>query len=450
MAPISLILTVLAVTEPAHLIPSDGATNDIFGASVALAGPHLLAGAPIHGDAGYQAGAVYAFERIGSQWQQVQEILPPTETPYGEFGAAVAMQGDLAAVGWMGAMSGEARTGKVVLYEWTGAEWTQSGVLSDPDGEDGDRFGASICIDGTQMIIGCQLDDAAGWNSGSALVFRLMDGTWVFEQRLLPSQADQFSWAGRDVQIDGDIAILGAYLEWNGEDQAAGAAYAFHRTANGLWEEEARLTADDPIAGNYFGYSLSLDGTRLAIGSILNDAPIEDSGAVYLFDRDGGSWPQTKLSPPDVGGEFGYDVVLRGDDLLIGSVYHAGHGFATGAVYRFEYAANGWQWQGKWLPLPGADDCFFGSSISLDDDRVAVGSPREDIAGPWSGAVYVFGLDADCPADVSGDVIVGVDDLLAVVSAWGPCGGCLEDINGDGVVGADDVLAVIADWGWCH
>ncbi len=445
-----LVLTIATSAEPAHLVASDGATNDIFGSSVALSGTHLLAGAPIHGASGYQAGAVYAFEHGPSGWLQTQKILPPVETTYGEFGAVVAIQGDLAAVGWMGGMSGDDRTGKVVLYEFSADGWTQSGMLTDPDAEHGDRFGVSISIDGDQMIIGCQLDDAAGWNSGSGLVYRLIDGEWVFEQRLLPSQGDQFSWAGRDVQIDGDIAIVGAYLEWNGDVQAAGAAYAFHRGADGVWVEEARLTANDPFAGNYFGYSLALDGTRLAVGSILNDAPIEDSGAVYLFDRDGGAWPQTKLSPPDVGGEFGYDIILSGETLLVGAVYHAGNGFANGAVYRFEQSGAEWDWQGKWLPMPGADDCFFGSSMSLDGDVVAVGSPREDIVGPWSGAVYVHQLDAGCPADISGDVLVGVDDLLMVVSAWGPCSGCPEDIDGDGDVGADDILAVIADWGWCH
>ena len=37
-----------------------------------------------------------------------------------------------------------------------------------------------------------------------------------------------------------------------------------------------------------------------------------------------------------------------------------------------------------------------------------------------------------------------VADLLAVIAAWGPCSGCSADINGDGVVDVADILAVIA------
>jgi plastocyanin len=54
-----------------------------------------------------------------------------------------------------------------------------------------------------------------------------------------------------------------------------------------------------------------------------------------------------------------------------------------------------------------------------------------------------------CDADVNGDGEVGVDDMLAVIGAWGDCPGCDADTNGDGTVGVDDVLFVIAAWGPC-
>ncbi|MCI0363459.1 MAG: dockerin type I domain-containing protein [Phycisphaerales bacterium] len=62
-----------------------------------------------------------------------------------------------------------------------------------------------------------------------------------------------------------------------------------------------------------------------------------------------------------------------------------------------------------------------------------------------------------CLADVapppSGDGVVNIIDLLAVISAWGACSPppapCLADINGDGVVNVADLLAVISAWGPC-
>lgn len=54
-----------------------------------------------------------------------------------------------------------------------------------------------------------------------------------------------------------------------------------------------------------------------------------------------------------------------------------------------------------------------------------------------------------CTADVDGDGIVGVGDLLSVVDQWGPCSGCNSDIDGDGQVGIGDLLSIVDLWGDC-
>ncbi|MDP7029468.1 MAG: hypothetical protein QF733_04525 [Phycisphaerales bacterium] len=50
------------------------------------------------------------------------------------------------------------------------------------------------------------------------------------------------------------------------------------------------------------------------------------------------------------------------------------------------------------------------------------------------------------PGDVNGDGTVNTDDLLAVIAAYGPCGGCPADLDGDGIVGVTDILIVIDHW----
>lgn len=49
--------------------------------------------------------------------------------------------------------------------------------------------------------------------------------------------------------------------------------------------------------------------------------------------------------------------------------------------------------------------------------------------------------------DVNFDFLVNVTDLLALLSAWGPCPGCNEDITGDGAVNVTDLLVLLASWG---
>ena len=55
-----------------------------------------------------------------------------------------------------------------------------------------------------------------------------------------------------------------------------------------------------------------------------------------------------------------------------------------------------------------------------------------------------------CPADVYGDGMVDVSDLLAVIAAWGTPGVNVEDINDDGIVDIDDVFEVLVNWGPCQ
>ncbi|MDP7574030.1 MAG: GC-type dockerin domain-anchored protein, partial [Phycisphaerales bacterium] len=54
-----------------------------------------------------------------------------------------------------------------------------------------------------------------------------------------------------------------------------------------------------------------------------------------------------------------------------------------------------------------------------------------------------------CPADMNGDGVVDVIEVLLLLDAWGQCEDCAADINGDGIVDTDDLLSVLAAWGAC-
>ena len=57
-------------------------------------------------------------------------------------------------------------------------------------------------------------------------------------------------------------------------------------------------------------------------------------------------------------------------------------------------------------------------------------------------------IEPACPADINGDSIVGVNDLLEVVGSWGE-ENVPADINGDGDVNVTDLLLVVSMWGPC-
>ncbi|MCH2154095.1 MAG: hypothetical protein MK089_12210, partial [Phycisphaerales bacterium] len=53
----------------------------------------------------------------------------------------------------------------------------------------------------------------------------------------------------------------------------------------------------------------------------------------------------------------------------------------------------------------------------------------------------------DCPADLDGNGVVDVDDLLLVISAWDSPD---ADITGDDVTNIDDLLTVLSSYGNCE
>jgi hypothetical protein len=62
----------------------------------------------------------------------------------------------------------------------------------------------------------------------------------------------------------------------------------------------------------------------------------------------------------------------------------------------------------------------------------------------------------ECPGDVTGDNIVGTNDLLAILALYGSQNGGditesentgAEDLNGDGIIGTADLLILLAYYG---
>jgi hypothetical protein len=93
-------------------------------------------------------------------------------------------------------------------------------------------------------------------------------------------------------------------------------------TVDPLFTTQAKVVADTSQVKDFFGTSVSLDGNRVLIGAYKDDDRGTDSGAVYLFDYDGSAWTQrAKLTAADGADDdyFGISVSLSGDRALVGA-----------------------------------------------------------------------------------------------------------------------------------
>jgi hypothetical protein len=163
--------------QTSKLQAQDGAASDFFGTSVAIANDRILVGSQAHGHVGSNAGAMYAFERNGSTWVQVQEFFAPDADPQDNFGGNLAVRGDFAAVTAFADEDPLQSCGSVYAFRRETWGWSALGKLMPLDPLHGKGFGR-VAIDGATVLIGALGDDDACpgnplCNSGSAYVFEL-------------------------------------------------------------------------------------------------------------------------------------------------------------------------------------------------------------------------------------------------------------------------------------
>ena len=107
----------------------------------------------------------------------------------------------------------------------SGTSWVQDDKLNASDGATSDDFGCSVSIDGDYVLIGARCDDDNGAASGSAYVFKRSGTSWVQEDKLTASDGATSDYFGQSVSIDGNYAIIGAYVD----DNDQGSAYVFKK-----------------------------------------------------------------------------------------------------------------------------------------------------------------------------------------------------------------------------
>ena len=199
------------------LLASDGAAGDQFGISVDVSGDVALIGA-LNVDFGI--GSAYVFRFDGASWVQEQKLTASDGTIVDHFGSAVSLSGEAALIGASNDIPGSAY---VFELDPKTSRWVELQKLVASDGAIGNEFGDSVALQGSTALIGAWASDAAGLNEGAAYVFRLLDGTWLEQQRLLPAPGPWTTFFGRSVALSGDVALIGA----NGEDAQAGGAYMY-------------------------------------------------------------------------------------------------------------------------------------------------------------------------------------------------------------------------------
>jgi len=256
-------------------------------------------------------------------------------------------------------------------------------------------------------------------NSGAVYVYtRDAAAAWSQQAYIKASNTD----AGDKfvvIALSGDTLAVGAPFEdsaatgINGDQSdtsadGSGAVYVYARDAAGVWSQQAYVKASNTDAGDQFGFAVALSGDTLAVGAFREDSAAigingdqsdnsaTDSGAAYVFTRDGaGTWSQQayiKASNSEADDWFG-SVVLSGDTLVVNHINDdsAATGINgdqsdnsaanAGAVHTFTRDGAGIWSQQAYVKASNANaGDLFGSRLEISGDTLAVGASDEDSA----------------------------------------------------------------------
>ena len=392
-------------SQQAQIQASDAAANDYFGYSVSSSsdGNRIIVGAYLEDVGGSDSGAAYIFTRSGTTWSQEQKIYATDRAASDYFGWSVDISADgtYAIVGARLEDAGGTDAGAAYIFSRSGTTWTQEAKLLASNAGASDYFGYAVSIDsdGDTAIVGAYQEDTGGSNAGSAYIFTRSGTTWTQEAKIVASDDQASDYFGQDVSIsnDGNTAVVGAPNE-DTTASNAGSVYVFTRSGT-TWSQEAKIQASDAFTSDFFGkyVRVSGDGDNIISGAYLEDEAADGAGAAYIFTRSGTTWSQeAKLTASDGAAfdYFGYSVGISsdGDTAIVGAAFEDTVPNDSGAAYIFTRSGTTWTEQDQLLASNAGSNDKFGTAVAMSGDgsTAIVGANEEDTTASNAGSVYVF------------------------------------------------------------
>ncbi len=302
------------------------------------------------------------------------------------------------------------------------------------------EYGVATAVDGDTLVVGANSHEGGRAWAGAVYVFTRQGDNWVLQAKLTADRPAVGQFFGWTVDLSGNTLVVGAPGDRQNGIQA-GAAYVFTRSGS-TWSQQAQLVGLDTAAYDEFAVDVAIEGDTIAIGAYLNDQNGNDAGAAYIFTRNGTTWSQqAKIVPNDPAANawFGSELALDNETLAVSAIYGGPAG--KGAAYLFTRSGTSWSQQAKVSASDGTAGDTFGFALALQGDTLVASATAYQSGSGFPGAVYLFERQGStwseqqklAPADVGDDTTFGFGASVA--------------IDGDTIlVGADgdDAMAVDA------
>ena len=388
-----------------RLVCPDTAKNSNFGKYLALSDEFLVVGAERDeigneedSTAVWRAGSVYIYRKENGSFQFWQKLVAPKRASNALYGSSLALLDDYLFVGAFNYFA-DGNLGRTYAYTLDqDRRWILSQEIYPSDSTI--YFGQGLDAQHGLLAIGAWVDTVGKPGdtvvpAGAVYIYEL-DSIWRFKQKLTTTQREQYDLFGLSLDLEDSLLLVGA----TGKESGQGAAYLFKRTSDTFTQIQSFASVQIPRVSTKsgFGHALKIIGDWVFISAPGHDygqswsEDLEDFGVVHGYQKNGSNfqWKHNfyhNTSASKV--RYGTTVDGSEDFLFVGSPAMNEEG---GVVYKTDnFIATGRLNQ----PLLRPGDAF-GTSLSLHQEVLAVGSPQAKRLGGGvdslevSGAVYLF------------------------------------------------------------
>jgi hypothetical protein len=290
-----------------------------------------------------------------------------------------------------------------------------------------DEFGASFAVYDDLAIVVAPMADPGDGTFGMAYAYtRTAGGLWTLHSTI--SASPPAFGVGTAVALQGTTAVLGSAVP--GDDlvyphHAAALVYEWDGTS---WDHTATLVGPE---AEYRGLLVAIDQGRIAM-SLQGVAPSSGAGVgvVNIYARSGVMWTlETQLSAADTIFEdhFAYSMQIKGERVIVGAP-----GRGRGTAYIFSRKTGAWIQEAKLIPPVSYS---FGTAVALEGSKALVGAP----AYCGNGRTWVYGVrdgvwmledeiisrppyPLECVDNVLGSAIAWAGDTAVIGKYQSACG----------------------------
>jgi hypothetical protein len=334
-----------------------------------------------------------ATSNVIGAYQPVADTMPFGIGEY--YGSKVSVSGNFAIVGGPEDFNYGAYRGAAFIYRFDGTKWIFMQKIVEPPASLDDNFGISVSISGNYAVIGIPQYANAGVEVGAASIYRYDGTNWVFMQRIINTGGTAGDGFGNSVSVSGTRLIIGAPYDDNGTvlNQGSVSIYQYNGSS---WVLMQKILDASGADSDYFGYSVSISGD-IAIAGAPNDdnGAFSNQGSASVYRYIAGNWAlsiRTTNSSARAGVFWGKAVGISGTSIIVGAPGDiVGANTNQGTISFFDFNGANWIYGGKHNDPSGLSNDNFGSSVSISDDYAFAGGNFAQIgSNTFQGSGYIF------------------------------------------------------------